>query len=197
MALAVVFDFGYTLVDEDRVWKETASRLGCPDSVFFAVLGAVIERRGHHHDVFRVLGEERRPDPVPFAPEDFYDDAIPSLTALRERGHVVGIAGNFSAEIESFLREQVEVDFVASSERWGVEKPSPEFYSRIASEAGCAAEEIWYVGDRVDNDVVPAAAAGMAAHFILRGPWAFVQKDWPEAAFAAARLDDLTSLVAA
>jgi FMN phosphatase YigB (HAD superfamily) len=194
VAVAVVFDFGYTLVNEDRIWKEAASRVGCPDSIFFAVLGAVIERRGHHHDVFRVLGCTR-PDPVPFAAEDFYADARPCLRALKDLGHVVGIAGNFSVEIECFLARETDVDFIASSERWGVEKPSPEFFARIAAEAGCAFDEIRYVGDRVDNDVVPAASAGMAAHFIVRGPWAFVQKDWPEAGLAFARIDDLASLV--
>ena len=197
MAVAVVFDFGYTLVDEDRVWKETATRLGYPDSVFFAMLGAVIERKGRHRDVFRLLGADRWPDPVPFAPQDFYEDAIPCLRALKNRGHVVGVAGNFSVEIESFLEGHVDVDFVASSERWGVEKPSPEFFNRITAAAGCAPAEISYVGDRVDNDVVPAASAGMAAHFIVRGPWAFVQKDWPEAKLASARIDDLASLVPA
>ena len=197
MAVAVVFDFGYTLVDEDRVWKETAFRLGYSDAVFFAVLGAVIERRGHHRDVFRLLGSDHRPDPVPFAPGDFYADAIPSILALKTRGVVVGIAGNFSVEIEAFLAEQVAADFIASSERWGVEKPSSEFFARIAAEVGCRPDEISYVGDRVDNDVVPATSAGMAANFIVRGPWAFVQKDWPEAKLATARIEDLTSLVPA
>jgi len=195
MAVAVVFDFGYTLVDEDRVWRQTAAQLGCPESVFFATLGAVIERRGHHHDVYRLLGANGRPDPVPFEPGDFYDDAAPCLSALQDRGRVVGIAGNFSVEIEEFVREQVEADFIASSERWGVEKPSPEFFARIVSEAGCAPEEVAYVGDRVDNDVVPAATAGMAAHFLVRGPWAFIQKDWPEAERASVRLRDLGSFV--
>ena len=116
---------------------------------------------------------------------------------MKDRGHVVGIAGNFSVEIESFLEGQVDVDFVASSERWGVEKPSPEFFERVTSAVGCAPPEISYVGDRVDNDVVPAASAGMAAHFIVRGPWAFIQKDWPEAKLASARIDGLASLVPA
>ncbi len=35
--------------------------------------------------------------------------------------------------------------------------------------AGAPAEEILYVGDRVDNDVVPARAAGMHAVRIRRG----------------------------
>ena len=196
MALAVVFDVGYTLLDEDRAWKETAARLGCPDSVFFALLGAVIERRGHHRDVFRLLGHDQL-DPVPFAPQDFYEDAIPCLRSMKDLGLVVGIAGNFSAEIESFLGRETDVDFVASSERWGVEKPSHEFFDRIVSEVGFPPGEIRYVGDRLDNDVVPATSAGMAAHFVVRGPWAFVQKDWPEAQLATSRSDDLASLVPA
>jgi FMN phosphatase YigB (HAD superfamily) len=193
MAVAVVFDFGYTLVDEDRVWKQTAAQYGWPDSVFFATLGAVIERRGRHRDVFEILGANRPPDPVPFEPEDFYGDAIPCLRAVKRRDRVVGIAGNFSVEIERFLGEHVEVDFIASSERWGVEKPSPEFFARLTSEVGCKPEEISYVGDRIDNDIAPAARAGMVAHFILRGPWAAIQKDWPEADLATTRLDELSS----
>lgn len=195
MAIAVVFDFGYTLVDEDRVWKQTAAQYGWADSVFFATLGAVIERRGRHRDVFEILGASRPPDPVPFEPKDFYDDAIPCLRAVKGQDRVVGIAGNFSAEIERFLREHVEVDFIASSERWGVEKPSPEFFARLTSEVGCKPEEISYVGDRIDNDIAPAARAGMVAQFIVRGPWAAIQKDWPEAKLASAQVDELSSIL--
>ena len=194
MALAVVFDFGCTLVNEDRVWKEIAARHGWPESVFFATLGAVIERRGRHRDVFEILGADGGVHAVPFEPRDFYEDAVPCLRAARSNGRLVGIAGNFSREIERFLAEHVEVDFIASSERWGVEKPSPEFFARIVSEVDCAPGEISYVGDRVDNDIVPAASAGLAAHFIVRGPWAAIQKDWPEAAAASLRHDDLGSV---
>lgn len=34
---------------------------------------------------------------------------------------------------------------------------------------------IAYVGDRIDNDVRPASAAGMVAVFIRRGPWGWIQ----------------------
>ena len=196
MALAVVFDFGYTLVNEDRVWKEIAARHGWPDSVFFATLGAVIERRGRHRDVFEILGTGAADGVkgIPFESRDFYEDALPCLRAAKSDGRLVGIAGNFSGEIEGFLAEHVEVDFIASSERWGVEKPTPDFFARIVSEAGCAPSEVSYVGDRVDNDVVPAANAGLTAIFLVRGPWAAIQKDWPEAVAASVRLDDLGSV---
>jgi len=190
---AVVFDFGYTLVNEDRVWKTIAAQYGWPESTFFATLGAVIERRGRHRDVFKLLGAPEPPKAVPFEPRDFYDDAIPCLREAKRKGDVIGIAGNFSVEIEQFLSEQADVDFVASSERWGVEKPDPEFFARVAAETNRAPEEVVYVGDRIDNDVLPAAGAGMVAVFLVRGPWAAVKKDWREAQAAWATILDLGS----
>ena len=53
-------------------------------------------------------------------------------------------------------------------------KPSPAFFERIAAELGLPPEAIAYVGDRIDNDVEPAAAAGMCAIFVRRGPWAWI-----------------------
>jgi FMN phosphatase YigB (HAD superfamily) len=191
---AIVFDFGYTLVDEDRVWRSAAAELGWPESVFFATLGAVIDRRLRHRDVFELLGAEQHPRLVPFEPRDFYDDALPALRKAKSGGRLIGIAGNFSREIESFLATNAEVDFVASSERWGVEKPSPEFFVRIAEQTASAPDEITYVGDRLDNDVLPAIAAGMAAVWILRGPWAAVQQSWPEASSASVRVRNLEEL---
>jgi len=41
--------------------------------------------------------------------------------------------------------------------------------------AECAPEELAYVGDRVDNDVLPALAAGLVAVHVRRGPWGRLQ----------------------
>ena len=64
----------------------------------------------------------------------------------------------------------------------------------MIEQAGVGAEEIAYVGDRIDNDVVPAADAGMVAVHIRRGPWGYGQADWPEAARATAHIDSLDDL---
>lgn len=191
---AVVFDFGYTLVDEDRVWKAAAKDLGWPASVFFAALGSVIEQRRRHRDVLEILGSDGRQQLAPFEPRDFYVDALPTLSTAKKSGRIVGIAGNFSREIEAFLADHADVDFIASSERWGVEKPNVEFFSRIVSDAGCEAKDITYVGDRLDNDVLPAASIGMASVWIIRGPWAIVQQGWPEAEKAAIRIRELAEM---
>jgi FMN phosphatase YigB (HAD superfamily) len=89
------------------------------------------------------------------------------------------------------------VDFVASSARWGVEKPDPAFFRRIVTESGVEPDRIAYVGDRLDNDVLPAIDAGMAGIFLRRGPWGFIHASWPEVARARIRLETLDELPAA
>ena len=107
------------------------------------------------------------------ADRDLHADALPCLAALRMRGLRLGAAGNMRSHHEDFLRPHV--DFVGSSERWGVEKPDAGFFAHVVEAAGAPAEEIVYVGDRVDKDVLPALAAGMGAVRIRRGMHADVE----------------------
>jgi FMN phosphatase YigB (HAD superfamily) len=88
---------------------------------------------------------------------------------------------------EDFLRPHV--DFVGSSERWGVEKPDAGFFARVVEEAGTPADQIVYVGDRVDNDVAPALAAGLHAVRIRRGAHAAVES--PAGVVTIGSLDEL------
>lgn len=194
---AVVFDVGETLVDESRAWAELAGRVGVTPLTLMASLGAVIERGDHHREVWTVLGVQP-PDSLPaITTADLYPDALPCLVAMRAAGVVVGMAGNQPEAAEHQLRAiGFDADFVASSARWGVEKPSPEFFARVAEAAGCEPSAILYVGDRLDNDVLPARAAGMRTAFIRRGPWGFIHAQRPEAAVADLRIDSLDEIVA-
>jgi FMN phosphatase YigB (HAD superfamily) len=51
-----------------------------------------------------------------------------------------------------------------------------------------------YVGDRLDNDVLPARAAGIVAVFLERGPWGQAHAERPDAALAHVRLRSLLEL---
>ena len=128
----------------------------------------------------------------PFEDRDLHADALPCLASLRERGLRLGAAGNMYAHHEAFLR--AHVDFVGSSERWGVEKPAAGFFERLIEEAGVSPAEIVYVGDRVDNDVVPALAAGLAAVHVRRGEHAHV--DPPPGVISIRSLDELPAVLA-
>jgi HAD superfamily hydrolase (TIGR01662 family) len=202
----VVFDVGETLVDETRHWTEWADRLGVPRFTFLGVLGGVIARGEDHRRVFELVAPgvdldallaERLAvaDAAAFNPADLYPDAATCLTELRARGYRVGIAANQPAgAVESLARLGVHADFVASSADWGVWKPSPVFFARVAEHAACPAGEIAYIGDRVDNDVVPSATAGMVSVFVRRGPWAILHAHRPDASVARVRVDSLAEL---
>ena len=122
-----------------------------------------------------------------FADQDLHADALPCLDALRARGLRLGAAGNMRSHHEDFLRRHV--DFVGSSERWGVAKPDAGFFARVVEAAGAPAAEILYVGDRVDNDVVPAHAAGLQAVRVRRGAHAHVES--PEGVLTIGSLSEL------
>jgi FMN phosphatase YigB (HAD superfamily) len=119
------------------------------------------------------------------APEGALSDALERAVA-RGAHHVFMEAG-----VRPLFREG---ELVSSSESWRVEKPAPAFFARVVAEAGTAPPEIAYVGDRVDNDVLPALEAGMVAVHLRRGPWGIAHARRPEAARAHLRLDSLTQL---
>jgi FMN phosphatase YigB (HAD superfamily) len=174
---AVVFDVGETLVDETRMWETAADVAGVPRFTLMGVLGGLAARGERHSRVWEILGVAQPAST--WDSGDFYADALPCLEELRRRGLLVGAAGNTPAATEELLREHVEL--IGSSGRWRIEKPAPGFFERIASEAALPPDEIAYIGDRVDNDVEPALAAGMVAVHIRRGPWGHLHESPAEA----------------
>ena len=128
-----------------------------------------------------------------FADQDLHSDALSCFAALRDRRLRLGAAGNMYAVHEDFLR--AHVDFVGSSERWGVEKPDAGFFVHVVEEAGAPPAEILYVGDRVDNDVLPALEAGLQAIRIRRGEHARIES--PAGVVTIGSLDELPGVLPA
>jgi FMN phosphatase YigB (HAD superfamily) len=191
---AVFFDVGETLVDESGYWGRVARLVGVPRHVVLAALGVTIARGDSHRRVFELLGVERPAavDDVVYGRSELYADSRPCLARLQRDGYLVGIAGNQTAALERWAQnEDLPVDVIGSSSGWGVAKPDQTFYARVVAEAGCAASEVAYVGDRVDNDVLPALAAGLVAIHVRRGPWGYLQQG---AERAHIRLDSLAEL---
>ena len=183
---AVVFDVGETLIDESGMWERAADVAGVPRFTLMGVIGGLAARGEHHARTWEILGVEAPAST--WNDEDFYPDALPCLGRLREAGLRVCAVGNTPAATEELLRQHV--DFVGSSGRWRIEKPSAAFFERVAAEACAAPEELAYVGDRVDNDVEPALAAGMTAIHVRRGPWGHLHEP-PAAAIHIGSLDEL------
>jgi HAD superfamily hydrolase (TIGR01549 family) len=195
---AAVFDYGETLLSEERAWGVWADWIGATRQELFAALGATVAGRHPHVHALQLLRPgfdlrselARRLEAGVARHEELYDvypDATPALSRLRAAGLRVGIAGNQPAGAAAAVANLVAPgDFVATSAAWGVSKPDPAFFARLVSELGLAPAEIAYIGDRVDNDVVPAASSGLVAIHLRRGPWGVIQATWPEATRAAA-----------
>lgn len=197
MVRAVVFDVGETLIDETRIWTRWAERLGVPALTFLGVLGGCAALDLPHRRAFEVvrpgfaLDDElarwatEDPDGLRenFDAEDLYPDVRPALSALRDAGLTVVVAGNQPPQARAALEAMdLPVDAIRTSDEWGVEKPEPGFFDKVVELAGVPASRVAYVGDRLDNDVVPAAEAGMLPILVRRGPWGYLHAERPEAA---------------
>jgi len=209
---AVVFDVGETLVDETREYGTWADWLGVPRHTFSSVFGAVIALGMDYRETFQYFRpgfkldaeRARRADaglPEWFGEDDLYSDVRPCITALIDMDVWVGVAGNQTSRAGEILRKlDLPADLIATSEDWGASKPDLSFFRALISAAPCEASRIVYVGDRLDNDLKPAKAAGMRTAFIRRGPWGYIWQHHPDMAQAAdwrmESLEELPPLVA-
>ncbi|MFC8453477.1 HAD family hydrolase [Kitasatospora sp. NPDC057223] len=204
---AVVFDVGECLVDETREYGTWADWLGVPRHTFVAQFGAVIAEGRDYREAFQVfrpgfdLYQEREAravagQPETFGEDDLYPDVRPAFAELRAGGLWLAIAGNQTVRAGGLLRELFtgDVDLIGTSDDWGASKPDPRFFERVAEVAPAALDEILYVGDRLDNDVLPALAAGMRTALIRRGPWGWIQQYDPAADRSTFRIDSLDEL---
>lgn len=210
MVRALVFDVGETLIDETRIWSRWADRLGVPRLTFMGVLGGMAALDRSHREAFELIRPGidldaeidawRREDPdglrENFDADDLYPDVRPGLAALREAGYDLVVAGNQPPQAyDALVAMDLPVDGIHTSAGWGVEKPDLAFFAKVAAVCGHEPGQILYVGDRLDNDVLPAARAGMRTALLRRGPWGYLHSERPDAARADLVADGLADLV--
>jgi len=206
---AVAFDVGETLIDETRIWSRWADRLGVTRLTMLGVLGAMAALDRPHAAAFAIvrpgvdvdaeLARWQADDPnglrAGFDEDDLYDDVRPALAAVRRSGRRVIVAGNQPPEARAALEAmRLEVDAILISDELGVQKPAPAFFSAVAVVAGVPPARVAYVGDRLDNDVLPARRAGMRTALLRRGPWGHLHAERPDAQLADVVMDSLTDL---
>lgn len=200
----VCLDVGETLIDETRIWSAWADELGVPRLTFMAAYGAVVARGGDHREVFAMFGADdwqlRAPSVEAalggFGVEDLYEDARPAIERLRADGHRIAVIANQPAGRTAQLRALgIEAEVMVMSEELGVSKPDQGFFAAALGLMGSPPPaSVAYVGDRVDNDVLPATEAGMRSVWIRRGPWG-VLGSLPPGVHPALTVDSLDELV--
>jgi len=205
----VVLDVGETLVDETRVFRTWAEIFDLPQFTLMAVLGGSISNANDADGwrrFFELIDHPDWQDSRPefearygaLRPDDLYPDALRSIDGLKDRGYRVAITANQPARRHAELEALgVRVEVMGMSDAMGVWKPDPAFFARTLELLGSPPPaDVAYVGDRVDNDVLPSAAAGMRAVWIRRGPWGLLHEDRDGIAHLVVRsLDELVERI--
>jgi len=196
----VVFDVGGVLVDEARLIRGWAEVLSLGEAEFTEMLKrGIAEGKGIGGTIreispqLDIKAHRARLNGLEIPGEaDLYPDVREGFAALRAAGFRIGVAGNQPAGVAEALHAlDLDADFIATSHQWGVSKPDPEFFAKVLKAVGEAPHHIAYVGDRLDNDVAPARAAGLHPVFIPRGIWGEVHEADAGDVMRVERLTDL------
>jgi HAD superfamily hydrolase (TIGR01549 family) len=199
MIRAVLFDADDCLVDQTRHWGDWAEWIGVPRHTFSAQFGALVALGRDPMLAFEIFSpgfdmeRERQKreitgNPEWFGEHDLYPDVRVTIKLLRDAGLMLGIAANESEKATVRLHRLFShyIQLLATSARMGLAKPDPRFFEPLIEALKMEPHEILYVGDRLDEDIEPAAKAGLLTALAPRGPWGIIHQHHPE-------LDSLTT----
>lgn len=95
----------------------------------------------------------------------------------------LAIAGQYGKELLDTLKQHKLLDFFAvhlTQDDYAITKPDPRYYEQILARCQMKAEETVMVGDRIDNDVIPARQVGMKSIRIRLGLHRNQEARYPE-----------------
>jgi putative hydrolase of the HAD superfamily len=111
-----------------------------------------------------------------------FDDVLPALTRLKDRGLILGLISNVDRDITPLLDElgvTALLQVVVTSQDTGFSKPQPEIFREALRQSGVQASEAIYVGDQYEIDIIGAKNAGMNGVLLDRGGYFDKTTDCP------------------
>ncbi|MBP3646235.1 MAG: HAD family hydrolase [Clostridia bacterium] len=176
----IFFDIGYTLINEDAVWQKRFEEQAKTDEARLLALTPerirqeigqnTIERKPQYRSFVQKYGLHSEA-PYRHEFEVLYSDTLAVLKALSSH-YRLGIIANQSAGLENRLKAWGLLPFfstVVSSWEWQIMKPDIRLFEAALAESSCNPYEAVMVGDRLDNDILPAKMLGMHTVRILQG----------------------------
>ncbi|MBD9048524.1 MAG: HAD family hydrolase, partial [Ruminococcus sp.] len=170
----IFFDIGSTLVDESvafrkRVEKTVANTNVSYDDFYNKMVEISKYNQNGYHKALEFYGLTM----APWNSDDefVYPEAEECLRNLSKK-YKIGIIANQVFGSEERLEKiglLKYINLVVASAEEGVAKPDLRIFEIALSKADCKAVESVMVGDRLDNDIVPANKIGMKTVWIRQG----------------------------
>jgi putative hydrolase of the HAD superfamily len=100
---------------------------------------------------------------------DLFDDVLPVLADLRERGLTLGLVSNTGRDVDEFLaHHSIRIDAALSSRIHGKVKPHPTIFQAVLDRLEVSANQAAMVGDSPEDDLEGARGLGMRAFLVDR-----------------------------
>ncbi len=193
------FDIGSTLVDEQAAYDHRIMDMITGTNLTFAEVHAKrveLAQQGLDGNSAIISYYGLKKTPWHGEDETLFADARIVLDELVSRGYRLAILANQAPGVAQRLATWGISGYftvIASSSEMGVAKPNPAIFEKAMAMAGCAASEAVMIGDRLDNDIIPAKNAGMQTVWFRSGLSAYQPKELG-AGYADYVVDSLTEL---
>ena len=168
------FDVGSTLIDESRVYEDRMKKIAelsgiTPQQIYEHAISLYRRNKKGDLEIAKQLGIELPKWESQY--EKLYTDSEDCLKRL-SRNYEIGIIANqplgTSERLEN-LGVRKYIDLVIASAEEGVSKPDRRIFEIALERSGCKPENAVMIGDRIDNDIVPAKQLGMKTIWIKQG----------------------------
>lgn len=165
------FDVGSTLVDESKANKHRLlDAIAGTDTSYGDTYARAVQLAGQN--IAHPLKHLGLPVP-PWHSEDeaVYPQAVECLATLHTK-YKIGIIANQNPGTATRMKQyglSQYLDLIIASAEEGLEKPDPRIFELALKRAGCLPKNAAMIGDRLDNDILPAKRLGLKTIWIRQG----------------------------
>ena len=171
----VFFDVGTTLVNEEKAYNHRVYDMIKDTNISFEEFDnkrIELAKRGLDGNSAAIKHFNLIKTPWHSEDEVLFKDTLDVLEYLKSKGYKLGIIANQKKGLEKRLDEfgiLKYFELVIASEEVGISKPDKEIFIITISKVNCIPQECVMIGDRLDNDIIPAKQIGMKTIWIRQG----------------------------
>lgn len=169
------FDIGSTLVDESVAYEHRVRDSIRNHNITYEMF---IKKREEFASK-NIYGDVETMDyfhlikaPWCFNDEKLYPDALFTIVTLYKKGYKIGVIANQALGTKERLQLfglSGYIDIISSSAELRIEKPDEQIFIKSLEAAHCSPQSAVMIGDRIDNDIIPAQRLGMKTVWVRQG----------------------------